>query len=173
MDAPFAKVNSPQIQFWRQERKMLIEKYAVSAKNHIRNDRRVRRVGVSAGVSIIMALLLLLVPTASWAQATATILGTVKDASDAVIPGAKVTAVNTGTNDTRTATTDNGGSFRLPALDTGHYTVKIEKQGFKTQTETGLTLEVAQELVINPVLAVGSTSEEVSVTTESDVDQYD
>jgi hypothetical protein len=144
---------------------MLTEKIEPSAKNYRRNEKSTCRVGVSIWLCGTVAFLLL-VSTSALAQATATILGVVKDSSGAVVPGAKVIVVNTGTNDTRTETTDGGGSFRFPALDTGHYSVKIERQGFKSETETGLTLEVAQELVINPVLAVGSASEEVSVTAD-------
>ena len=144
---------------------MRTEKIEPSAKNHGRNEKSTCRAGISIWICGTVAFLLL-VSTAALAQATATILGTVKDSSGAVIPGAKVSVVNIGTNDTRTATTDSGGTFRIPALNTGHYNVKVEMRGFKEQTETGVTLEVAQELVINPVLAVGSASEMVSVTAD-------
>jgi hypothetical protein len=93
-----------------------------------------------------------------------TILGTVKDPSGSIVPQAKVTLLNTDTNDSRTEKTNAEGTFRFPALVTGHYTVKIEKEGFKTELRSGLTLEVAQEMVVSTELAVGSTSEEVTVT---------
>jgi outer membrane receptor protein involved in Fe transport len=96
-----------------------------------------------------------------------TILGTVKDASGGVVPQAKVTIVNTDTNDTRTATTGDDGSFRFPALVAGHYSVRVEREGFKTQTQTGLTLEVAQEMVVNSTLQVGTSTQEVTVTGEA------
>ena len=103
----------------------------------------------------------------SLAQSMGTILGIVKDSSGGVLPQAKVTIVNTDTNDSRTATTGDDGSFRFPALVTGHYSVKIEKEGFKTETETGLTLEVTQELVVSPALEVGTSTQEVTVTGEA------
>ena len=55
----------------------------------------------------------------------------------------------------------------FPALAAGHYSVRVEKEGFKTQTQTGLTLEVTQELVVNPVLQVGASTQEVTVTGEA------
>ena len=116
---------------------------------------------------VAMVLLLLLVPKPSLAQSTGTILGTVKDSSGGVVPQAKVTIVNTDTNDTRTATTGDDGSFRFPALVAGHYSVRVEKEGFKTQTQTGLTLEVAQEMVVNSALEVGTSTQEVTVTGEA------
>src|SRR5579862_7448436 len=69
------------------------------------------------------------------AQSTGIILGTVRDASGASVPDANVTVLNTDTGQARTATTGSDGAFRIPALQVGHYTVKVEKAGFKTQAE--------------------------------------
>src|ERR1700688_1987641 len=85
---------------------------------------------------------------------TGSILGTVKDSSGAAIPGATVTVRNTDTAATRTATTENDGSYRLAALQTGHYELRAEKAGFQTEVEQALTLSVAQELVLNPTLKI-------------------
>ena len=68
------------------------------------SEARLANVGYRRFVWVVaMALLLLLVPKPSSAQSTGTILGTVKDSSGGVVPQAKVTLVNTDTNDTRTA----------------------------------------------------------------------
>ena len=66
-------------------------------------------------------------------------------------------------------TTGDDGSFRFPALVTGHYSVRVEREGFKTETQTGLTLEVTQELVVNTALEVGTATQEVTVTGEAPV----
>jgi hypothetical protein len=100
-------------------------------------------------------------------QSIGTILGIVKDTSGGTVPQAKVTVTNTETNESRTADTGDDGAYRFPALKPGHYIVKIEKDGFKTQTETGLTLDVAQELVVNSAMQVGSATQEVTVTGEA------
>ena len=113
---------------------------------------------------IAIAILVLLAARPFWAQSTGVILGTVKDPSGAVIPKAKVTVVNTDTNDMRMATTADDGTYRFSALGTGHYSVKVEKEGFATQTETGLNLEVAQQLVANLALQVGTSRQSVTVT---------
>src|SRR5580704_10821566 len=63
-----------------------------------------------------------------------TILGTVRDASGGAMAGATVTITNTGTNDARTATTGTDGGYRVPALEPGLYTVRVEAGGFKTLT---------------------------------------
>jgi len=119
---------------------------------------------------VTTVLSLLLIPKLSPAQisgSSGTILGTVKDQTGAVVPQAKVTVVNTDTNATRIATTGDDGSFRFPALLAGHYSVKVEKGGFKTEIQTGLTLEVAQEMVVNSQLEIGAATQEVSVTGET------
>ena len=100
-------------------------------------------------------------------QSIGTILGVVKDTSGGTLPQAKVSVTNTETNESRSALTSDDGAYRFPALKPGHYVVRVEKDGFKTQTDTGLTLDVAQELVVNPVMGVGSATQEVTVTGEA------
>src|SRR5437867_3584972 len=106
--------------------------------------------------------------TATAQQNTGTILGVVKDSSGAVVPGAGITILNEETSLTRTVTTGENGAFRAPALPVGHYTVRVELVGFRSQAQRGLILEVAQELVVNPTLEVGAVpQEEVVVSGEA------
>ena len=117
---------------------------------------------------VALGLILLVTTIPSLAQApTGTILGVVKDASGGTVPGAEITILNTETTQTRTAKTGDDGAFRVPALPVGHYTVKIEKEGFKTETQTGLVLDVSQELVVNVSMQIGTSSQEVVVTGEA------
>jgi hypothetical protein len=103
------------------------------------------------------------------AQQTSTILGVVKDSSGASVPAANVTATNTDTGVDRNTVTGDDGAFRIAGLQPGHYNVKVEKTGFKTATATELTLDVAQQLVVNLNIEVGSTSQQVVVTGEPPV----
>jgi hypothetical protein len=99
-----------------------------------------------------MVFLLLVVPKPSMAQYSGgTILGTVENRSGAVLLQARVTIISTDANETRAATTGDDGAFRFPSVPEGHYPVRVEKEGFQTETQTWLTLEVAQELVVNSV----------------------
>src|SRR5215472_12086740 len=114
-----------------------------------------------------VAFLTLLVPLPAAAQVSnGAILGTVKDPSGAAVPNSKVTITNTDTNEVRNAVAGDDGAYRVPALRAGNYSVKVEAQGFKTVTQSALVLEVAQELVVNLTLEVGSTTQEVTVTGE-------
>ncbi len=63
-------------------------------------------------------------------------LGNIKDASGAVIPGVTVTATNTGTNQTREAIANESGMFTFTNLQAGTYTLKIGMQGFKEYVKT-------------------------------------
>src|ERR1700745_1163352 len=88
-----------------------------------------------------MSLILFLVAVPVFAQlATGTILGVVKDTSGGTVAGANVAVTNTETAQSRTVKTGDDGSYRFPGMPVGHYTVKIEKDGFKTSTQTGLVL---------------------------------
>src|SRR5882762_370818 len=99
------------------------------------------------GTGVLIVLSLLACPAS--AQEAGTILGVVRDASGGTVPDARITITNADTNETRTAATGDDGAFRVPGLRPGHYSVKVEKDGFKTSNQTSLTLNVAQELVLS------------------------
>src|SRR5215471_9922243 len=87
--------------------------------------------GVRALNSIwFIVVTILLVTPPLLAQTSSTILGVVKDTSGGVVAGAAITVVNVETGQPRTATTAGDGAYRVPALQAGHYSVKIEKSGF-------------------------------------------
>src|SRR5262245_32697351 len=81
---------------------------------------------------------------AAWAQAvnTAQINGTVRDQSGAALPGVTITVTQTDTDLTRTAVTDDTGSYVLPNLPVGPYRVEASLQGFRTFAQTGIVLQV-------------------------------
>src|SRR5579864_815575 len=116
-------------------------------------------------VGLAALLILAAIPVAAQLP-TGTILGTVKDSSGASIPGATVTVRNTETNLTKTAMTEQDGSYRFPELQVGRYEMRAEAAGFRTENRTGLTLEVTQTGVINFALQVGSTTQQVTVSSE-------
>ena len=118
-------------------------------------------------VASLLAVILFLALPASGQAPVGTILGTVKDASGAVVAGATVTIKNTDTGDTRTLTTGSDGAYRANAMPIGNYEVRVEQAGFQTQVRSGLTLHVTEEIVVNADLKVGTTSQEVMVTGEA------
>jgi Carboxypeptidase regulatory-like domain len=75
-----------------------------------------------------------------------------------------VTARNTDTGQTRTDTTESDGSYRFEALPVGNYAVTVAAKGFQQSVHSGLTLTVAQQIVANFTLQVGSALQKQSAT---------
>ena len=98
---------------------------------------------------------------------TGSILGTVKDSSDAVVPQARVTVVNTGTNARAEVRADSSGNYVAPLLPPGRYTVEAEAPGFKRAVREGIVLQVQQQARVDLVLAVGAVTESVVVTADA------
>src|SRR5215831_4808782 len=96
-----------------------------------------------------------------------TILGTVTDATGAVHPNAKVTAVNEGTGFTREVMSDGNGEFTFPSIPTGHYTLTAELTGFRTLAMSNIELGVDQRVKIDLKLEAGGISETMTVVGES------
>lgn len=118
---------------------------------------------------LMFALVLGLMAIPASAQQAGQILGVVKDTSGGTVPGAKVTVTNADTTDSRTLSTGDDGAYNAPGLNPGHYSLKIEKDGFKTVIQAGITLDVAGQVVVNPTMEVGSAAQEVTVTEEAPV----
>ena len=116
-----------------------------------------------------LALLLLggmLCPVLSQMQAQSTqssILGTVSDVAGAVVPQAKVTLTNQGTNDVRAQTTDAAGDYRFSGILTGEYSVAVEAAGFKTHVAKDITVDLSQIRRVDAVLQVGDVATTVTV----------
>src|ERR1043165_1162058 len=81
---------------------------------------------------ILTLIAICLLPLAGWAQTTsATLSGVVVDEKDAVIPGVRITVANPATGLERTVQTDGSGTYIVPLLPPGTYTVTAEQKGFK------------------------------------------
>jgi hypothetical protein len=129
-------------------------------------------IGYSTLFASLLILLALTVPSSLSAQGiTGSITGTVTDPTGAVIGGATVTVRQTETNAVKTITTSEAGTYTITQLQPGHYNVKVEKAGFKSSTQSGITLVIDQTAVINAQLTVGSQQEVVEVTSTGPVIQ--
>ena len=96
---------------------------------------------------IWLMLALVAFPVGLYSQTdTATILGTVADASGAAVAGAMVTVTDTGTNTTTVVKSNASGAYVATPLRIGNYSVSVESQGFKTETRNGIVLQVQDRL---------------------------
>lgn len=109
-------------------------------------------------------LLLLSLASGLWAQATATLTGTVRDSSGAAAARATVTATNVQTGVESSRQTLDDGTYVLPLLPVGEYRVQAQLQGFQPVTKSGLTLTVDATATVDFTLQVGQMAEAVEVT---------
>src|SRR3989440_11888005 len=101
----------------------------------------------------------------------ATIVGTVKDPSNAIVVGAKVTATNLATSEmSEPVTTDNDGTYTIPNLVPGNYRLTVEQTGFKTYVQEPIIVETNARVPIDVQLTLGQLGgETVTVTSEGPV----
>jgi len=113
-----------------------------------------------------IVLLLSLAPSAT-AQITATVLETVTDATGTLIPGAEVTATNTSTGISRLAVTGETGSYTIPGLQPGPYSIVAALPGFADSTSE-LNMSGGQTVHVNFELQVGTVATAVEVISDAD-----
>lgn len=119
----------------------------------------------STKTCLLLTSLSLLLSSEAIAQiSTADLVGSIADASGAVIPGVTVTAENVSTGLTRKATTDSGGNWTITLLPIGTYQVKAEKTGFKSGTASNVVLAAGDRLRVDMSLELGSVQQSVEVT---------
>lgn len=92
------------------------------------------------------------------------IVGNVKDASDAVVAGAAVVITHAETKQSRQETTNAMGGYSFPTLPPGTYELKVNKEGFSPLTQTGLSVTVNNVARLDVTLRVGGVTESVTVT---------
>ena len=95
------------------------------------------------------------------------ISGTVTDGSGNVVPGAKVTVTNAGTNQSVTLTTSDSGAFQANSLEPVVYTVTVEAENFKTAIVENIKVDTASIQSVNVTLEAGNISEKVTIEAEA------
>jgi hypothetical protein len=117
-------------------------------------------------LALFLALgsLLFVSPATARAQVTtADLVGTIKDSSGAVVPGATVALTNEATGVSRSTTTSDSGTYSFTSLPPGRYRLSAELSGFRRIERTGVDLQVNQRAQIDLGLELGSVSESVVI----------
>jgi hypothetical protein len=117
--------------------------------------------------AIYLGCLLALFAASAFSQTFGEITGAVRDPSGAVIAGANITITNVATNVTRTTASNEAGVYSLPSLPPGTYTLKADKEGFKTVSRTGIELQVQQSARLDVELPIGAVTESVEVSAQA------
>ena len=119
---------------------------------------------------ILIAIGLFVLPSAAFAQATASIVGTARDASGAVLPGVTVEASSPALIEkTRSVVTNGVGQYSIQDLRPGTYSVTFSLPGFNTVKRDGIELTGSFIATVNADLRVGGVQETVTVTGEAPV----
>jgi hypothetical protein len=111
----------------------------------------------------VVVCAILLSSGAAWGQTNGEIRGTVNDPSGAIVPGATVVVTLTGTDTTRTVTSDSDGSFTIPELAVGSYDLSTDAQGFKKSVTKNVVVTIGHVNFITVTLQVGGSSDTVTV----------
>ncbi len=122
----------------------------------------------------IAAFLLLTASGALYAQTTSTsILGTVSDASGAVVAGAKVVATNVNTNTATETISSSTGDYTFPLIDVGEYKVEVSMAGFKSATRSKVIVQINEKVRVDFRLDVGQITDRVEVAAQAATLQTD
>lgn len=131
----------------------------------LEHKRRLIR-STSLFFSMVICLAVLASAPSTFAQnsTSATLRGTVKDPSGAVVSGANVTVTSERTKAERKTVTNDEGGYVFTALSPDTYTIKVEGQGFKTAQQSGLILSPSDTRGVDLTLEIGTAGEIVNVT---------
>jgi hypothetical protein len=120
-----------------------------------------------------LALLLLFTSPAFAQLTTADILGTVTDPTGAVVPGANITLINLGTNETRTGQSNGSGDYSFTLLPVGHYSITVKAGGFQASITKDLAVEAGDRARADVHLQLGAESSVIEVTASTPLLQAD
>ena len=131
-----------------------------SATTHPRSSKRF------SVIFFCIATLLFLGRGYSQVAGTASVQGTITDATGAVIPNAAITLTETATQVKHTASSDGSGLYSFPNTPVGTYSIGVVEAGFDTYTQTNIVLEVGSSIAVNVKMTVGSTDQKIEVKAE-------
>jgi hypothetical protein len=119
---------------------------------------------------ILLGIAMVAVATMCFAQIkTGTIRGVVKDETNAVLPGVVVELQSEALMGVHTATTDDRGFFRFPALPIGTYEVTFSLEGFQTLNRKDLRVTIGGTISLDITLKIATIEETITVTGESPI----
>ncbi|HEX5484335.1 MAG TPA: TonB-dependent receptor, partial [Terriglobia bacterium] len=128
--------------------------------------------GLRAGFLAVL-MIVCFFPCAFGQAVNGSIVGTITDSSGAVVPQARVTITDVGTNVSRSAPADANGYYSFPDLSPGAYSVQVEKHGFAKTVRTGIRLFVNTTARVDVTLQPGEVTQTVNVKSQIPLLQTD
>ncbi|MFN0107844.1 MAG: TonB-dependent receptor domain-containing protein [Blastocatellia bacterium] len=123
--------------------------------------------------SLFIAMSLALIVVTQAQVLYGSLVGRIEDQSGAVLPGAKVTVTNKATGQQHDTTADESGAYAFRNLQVGVYDVTIAQSGFKSYTKAGINISLNNIVREDVQMAVGGTSETVTITAAAPILQTD
>ena len=124
--------------------------------------------------SVFLLTFVFLFTSAAFSQlTTADVIGTVTDATGAVVPNAAVVLTNLGTNERRTSQTNGSGDYSFTLLPVGHYSISVKAGGFQAALTKDLSVEAGDRARSDVRLQTGSESTIIEVTASTPLLQAD
>ena len=133
---------------------------------------RVRTRGLLTAACVVLAVSYTAAPLGAQIL-YGSLVGVVKDAQGAVVPGATITIVNRDTNLTRETTADPAGTYSLVNVLPGPYDVKVSLQGFREVIRTGVPVSIGQIVRVDVTLELGALTETITVASSTNLLQTD
>ena len=118
---------------------------------------------VYQGLFALSLLIASLTPAASAQVLYGSLTGTVTDGSDAAVPGATILLTNKQTGAARSVTTGESGSYNIPTVQGGIYTLKISKDGFRSVLQDNIEVLVNSTARVDMKLQLGQVAETINV----------
>ncbi len=131
------------------------------------NRRTTSAIRLAVAALLVLAWGLALLPAAQAQTAGGNLIGRVLDKSGGALPGATVTATQKETGLSRNTVTERDGSYRLPSLPVGTYTVTVELNGYATVTVENVTVNVSAQRELNVDMSQATVSETINVVAEA------
>ena len=131
-------------------------------------NKRINQRFLKMEICMVALLSFALLSVPAFGQVSASISGTITDISQAVLPGAAVTALNVDTGVETRATVNNAGVYNFPSLQPGNYTLSADLSGFQKSTRTNVRLGTGSQIRMNFEMAVAGTVTEVEVTSSAE-----
>lgn len=115
------------------------------------------------GLLLFSLLVVLSTLASAQVKSTGAVLGTVKDPSGAVIPGASITLKNVDTGSTIATESNTSGDYIFLVVPVGRYELSVTKSGFKKVLLSDISVSALENVRVDPLLSIGQLTEEVTV----------
>jgi len=128
-------------------------------------DAHTNSVSARAAAAVLLLFFAGLYCATAWGQLyTGSVTGLVTDPSGAVVPNAQIKLVDEAKGFSFSATSDSAGRYVFRQVPPGTYKLAVEAQGFRGETQSGIKLDISQNVTVNFALQVGATSQTVEIS---------